>query len=272
MLPLCPELSGHREFLHGCPGDAVSYSKPRSHPCPVIVRLPSLVVTSHQPVFRTTVTSSRPSVAAEPAHHRHGGPAFHPRPDPGHRPPGEPPSPIRVFAARRIWRSLSQIVYCFVYVVPLYASPATKPSPTRSRDAPEAIRARIRAVSFSTATCSLFSLLLLYLPSHDGAPPQSPWHLLGYWPLGLVEAAGAVGLTALLFAGPLYEALVIDGDWRLWPRLEPLTEIWSDWATWRNLVAVRIPFPSPSSVFAGLPFTPLFSPFPVPEPFMGPDP
>jgi prenyl protein peptidase len=129
------------------------------------------------------------------------------------------------------------VAYCFVYVLPLYASAATRPSPTRSRDAPEAIRARIRAVSFSTAACSVATLLILFCLDVDRF---SPWHLMGYWPVNLVSSAKAVFLTALLFAGPLFECLVVDGEWQQWLRLQPIQHVWSDWPAWRNLVAVRL--------------------------------
>lgn len=69
---------------------------------------------------------------------------------------------------------------------------------------------------------------------------QQPLHLMGYWPPGLGEAARALWLTALLFAGPLYESLVVDGAARQWTTLQPLKELWVDWPTWRNMVAVRI--------------------------------
>lgn len=100
-------------------------------------------------------------------------------------------------------------------------------------------------MSLSTAACSLASLGLLHLlpaPTGRDDAPVTPWHLMGYWPLGLLEATRALALTALLFAGPLFEALLVDGGWRLWLRLEPLADIWSDWPTWRNLVAVRFSF------------------------------
>lgn len=61
---------------------------------------------------------------------------------------------------------------------------------------------------------------------------------MGYWPLGLVEALRALLLTALLFLGPLFESLVVEGYWREWMTGEPVKELLSDWITWRNLVAV----------------------------------
>lgn len=141
----------------------------------------------------------------------------------------------------------SKTAYCVVYVCPLYVSATTRPSPTRSRDAPDTIRRRIRAVSLSTIACSIITILLLHhLCDGDGdiaaaarASWPNPLRLMGYWPVGIVDAAKATVLTALLFAGPLYECLLIDGAWRQWlSRLQPLHMVWTDWPTWRNMVAV----------------------------------
>ncbi|EQL01202.1 CaaX prenyl protease [Ophiocordyceps sinensis CO18] len=60
---------------------------------------------------------------------------------------------------------------------------------------------------------------------------------MGLWPLGLLETAKAHLLTALLFTGPLYECLVVDGVWKRWLTLKPLRRVWLDWPTWRNIVA-----------------------------------
>lgn len=86
----------------------------------------------------------------------------------------------------------------------------------------------------STTSVSIITFTLLSL--HPVT--VSPWRLMGYWPIGLVETFSALSLTALLFAGPLYERLLIDGAWQDWVRLQPLSAVWSQWATWRNLVAV----------------------------------
>ena len=119
-------------------------------------------------------------------------------------------------------------------MLPLHLFPGAKASPFRSRDDPASIRARIRAVSLSTGACSLATFILL--SAHPAA--SSPLRLMGYWPIGLIEAARSLLLTALLFAAPLYETLVIDGGWSPWLRLQPLGAIWSNWPSWRNLVAV----------------------------------
>ncbi|KAH6603412.1 CaaX prenyl protease [Trichoderma cornu-damae] len=133
------------------------------------------------------------------------------------------------------------VAYSLVYVLPLYASSHTRASPGRSRDAPETIRARIHVVSLSTTACSLVTYFLLpYIcsPAAAAAASCSPLHLMGYWPLGVLEALRACFLTGLLFAAPLYECLVIDGAWREWASgLQPLRDVWTEWPAWRNLVA-----------------------------------
>ncbi|CAI6082079.1 unnamed protein product [Clonostachys chloroleuca] len=138
------------------------------------------------------------------------------------------------------------LAYCVVYVLPLHLSPATRATPGRSRDDPGAIRARIKAVSLSTAVCSIITLAVLTLSSpildaEGRSDHASAWHAMGYWPLGLRETARSVFLTALLFAAPLYERLLIDGAWEDWLRLEPLISVWNDMPTWRNLVVWQGP-------------------------------
>lgn len=122
------------------------------------------------------------------------------------------------------------LLYCLVYVLPLHVYPAARASPHRSRDDPTAIRARIRAVSLSTAGCSLTTLVLLIRAGDT-------WHRMGYWPPGLLDIGASVALTALLFAAPLYERLLVDGYWNDLLSRKPLESLWSEWPTWRNLVA-----------------------------------
>ncbi|KAK6584543.1 hypothetical protein PZA11_002767 [Diplocarpon coronariae] len=56
--------------------------------------------------------------------------------------------------------------------------------------------------------------------------------------VGILEAAKSLGLTAVLFLGPLYEAGVAEGGWRDWIRLRGLDAIMDGWIGWRNMVAV----------------------------------
>ncbi|KXH50883.1 CAAX amino terminal protease [Colletotrichum nymphaeae SA-01] len=127
------------------------------------------------------------------------------------------------------------VVYTAIYVAPLYISPASRPSPTLSRDDPVVIRTRIRSVLFSTASCSALTYIILArLP--DGTLPYGPLHAMGYWPIGILESALCLILTAILFAAPLYETLLIEGVWEDWRGLGPIIRIWTQLTTWRNIV------------------------------------
>ena len=65
--------------------------------------------------------------------------------------------------------------------------------------------------------------------------------LLGWWPVGVPEIGRAGLLTALLFAGPLFERGVVEGGWRGWISGRVVVAELRDWVGWRNYVAVRSP-------------------------------
>jgi len=46
-----------------------------------------------------------------------------------------------------------------------------------------------------------------------------------------------LGLTAILFLGPLFEAGFAEGQWRGWIKLKGLNAVISGWIGWRNFVA-----------------------------------
>ena len=108
-----------------------------------------------------------------------------------------------------------------------------------SRDSPIVIRGRITSVSISTALCSVVTFLVLSALSENES--SSALQAMGYWPLGLWDALRSLLLVALLFAAPLYEALLIDGLWKEWTTLRPLYSVWHEWTSWRNLVMVSPP-------------------------------
>ncbi|RCI10911.1 hypothetical protein L249_5398, partial [Ophiocordyceps polyrhachis-furcata BCC 54312] len=140
------------------------------------------------------------------------------------------------------------LLYCGIYVLPLHCLSSTSLLPSRSRDDPRLIRARVRAVSLSTVACSLITYFILRRASlttgtipHNGSVSSTTisrcLHFMGFWPPGLLETFQASLLTALLFAGPIYERLLVDGLWRQWLQLIPLKLLWEDWPTWRNIIA-----------------------------------
>lgn len=135
-----------------------------------------------------------------------------------------------------------QVIYTFLYVAPFYLSRTTRPSRTLSRDAPSVIQARILSVSLTCTACSAITLLILTSSSSAvGATYGEGLHSMGWWPVGWRETARALLLTAALFSGPLYETLIVHEGWRDWVRLEPVHELFGEWTTWRNIVAVSLP-------------------------------
>jgi intramembrane prenyl-peptidase len=61
---------------------------------------------------------------------------------------------------------------------------------------------------------------------------------MGFWPVGCRETLASLALTGTLFAGPLYETLLLDGCWRDMTSPEALRQTWTSLITWRNIVIV----------------------------------
>lgn len=142
--------------------------------------------------------------------------------------------------------TLLQILYTLVYVVPFYLSPTTRPSPTLHRDAPSVIRGRIRSVSISSFICCLVTFLLVLFQG-DGGTVWKALHLMGLYPLGIIEAGKSLALISILFIGPLFKGAFAEGQWKNWLRLRGVSVVLEDWTAWRNLVAVRTPIVWPRS-------------------------
>ncbi|KAJ5752304.1 CAAX amino terminal protease [Penicillium odoratum] len=131
--------------------------------------------------------------------------------------------------------ALLSVALTLLYVVPLYLSPATRPSPSLSRDAPSVIRARIRVVS---ASCILTTLVVLWLAVNQGGSSLgAAVTLMGWWPISVADIARSLLLTAILFIGPLYERGIVEGEWRFWFRYSKLSESLGGWIGWRNYIA-----------------------------------
>ncbi|KAJ5504635.1 CAAX amino terminal protease [Penicillium fimorum] len=127
------------------------------------------------------------------------------------------------------------VILTLLYVVPFYISSTTRPSPTLSRDAPSVIRARIRAV---TGSCIVGSVFVLWLIVEEGnSSLGAGTRLLGWWPVGVLEALRSLLLTAILFLGPLFERGIVEGEWKFWFRPSKLSESLGGWIGWRNYVA-----------------------------------
>ncbi|KAF2085840.1 CaaX prenyl proteinase Rce1 [Saccharata proteae CBS 121410] len=143
----------------------------------------------------------------------------------------EPAAPALPEAAA----ALLSVLFTVIYVAPFYASKATRPSPTFHRDTPTAIRSRIRAVTLSCIVSTLVTLYAIVQYGHVSV--VETLSLLGWWPLSLPEVLRTLLLLVILFSGPLFEHLVVDGGWRDALTLRPAYYELSSWIGWRNLVA-----------------------------------
>ncbi len=163
----------------------------------------------------------------------------------------ETPPPITTHTA-----AILLVLYALIYFLPFYTSKLTRPSPTLSRDAPSVIKARIASVLVSCFFASLATFFILVKVARTET--EDAIHMMGVWPPAPFDSFRALLLTALLFLGPLFSYLVIDGGLREWLRLEPLKELCTEWTTWRNIVAVRSPSRRPDQpVKEGCPANPV---------------
>ncbi|KAL2133960.1 hypothetical protein VTI74DRAFT_1316 [Chaetomium olivicolor] len=152
--------------------------------------------------------------------------------NPWHKDTHPPPPPITTsFAALLI------AAYALSYFLPFYLSPKTRPSPTISRDSPTVIRARIRSVTLSCLLCTATTYVVLTRPGVGDSTVREALHFLGLWPVGAWDACRVLGLTMVLFAGPLFSYFVVEMGWQEWARLAPVREVWEEWTTWRNIFA-----------------------------------
>jgi hypothetical protein len=99
-------------------------------------------------------------------------------------------------------------------------------------------------VTFSTITCTIVTVLYLY--QHDVSAYQL-LHLLGIWPISVFDIVRGILLVCILFAGPLYENGIVDGDWKGWIKFEGVHETLSSWIGYRNFVVVRTSTTKPST-------------------------
>ncbi|KAL5629375.1 hypothetical protein BROUX41_001982 [Berkeleyomyces rouxiae] len=128
------------------------------------------------------------------------------------------------------------VLYTVAYVAPLYASKTTRPSETLNRDHPQVIRGRIAAVTLSTAACTIVSYIIISRAPEGARSGLDALALMGCWPLGVSETARILLLNSLLFAGPIFESLVIEGGWRALVDGVTIGSVWSNLQNRRNLV------------------------------------
>ncbi|KEF63880.1 prenyl protein peptidase [Exophiala aquamarina CBS 119918] len=127
------------------------------------------------------------------------------------------------------------IIFTLIYVVPFYLSRTTRPSPALNRDAPSVIRARIQTVTLASVVASTATLYLLVVTAK--LTPIQSLHFLGYWPLSITDSAKSCALALLLYLGPLFEKIFIEGDMTDLRRGRKVVESLSSWQGYRNYVA-----------------------------------
>ena len=117
---------------------------------------------------------------------------------------------------KAIWTAVGHTA---LYVGVLYLREASRPSPTKHRELPSVIKARISAVAVA---CILSIFVNRYIIEQARKSGQrtgiEEWDEIlggwGEWELDLWKTLHALALTMLLFLGPLVERLWIWGEWR----------------------------------------------------------
>lgn len=133
---------------------------------------------------------------------------------------------------------LCALFFTLLYLAPFYLSPALRTSSLNSRDAPSIIRARTRAVGLTCVACTFIAVALLVIYGH--ATPRDVLRLLGIWPVVALDIFKTIALLAVLFVGPLYESLLVDGDWRSWSPSSLKEAVWDRWTGYRNLIIAPV--------------------------------
>jgi prenyl protein peptidase len=131
-------------------------------------------------------------------------------------------------------------VHTLLYVGILYVREASRPSITNSRDVPSVMKARFAAVGVACVLSVFGNWWVIhqarkegYTTGLDGWDDLGEW---GEWGIDFWRVGHALGLTAVLFLGPLVDRLWILERWRYF---------WSDtlYAVkslegWRNYIVV----------------------------------
>ncbi|KIW45953.1 uncharacterized protein PV06_01653 [Exophiala oligosperma] len=131
--------------------------------------------------------------------------------------------------------SFDQVAFTLIYVIPFYLSRSTRPSPTLNRDAPSVIRARIRTVTLACIAASAATFYLLVVTAK--LTPVDALHFMGWWPVQLTDVVKCCALTFLLFLGPLFEKLFVEGRLGDLRRGRKIVETLKSWQGYRNYVA-----------------------------------
>jgi prenyl protein peptidase len=133
---------------------------------------------------------------------------------------------------------LCAFLFTAFYVAPFYLSPTLRSVSLASRDSPSVIRARVRSVTLACIACAVVNVYILAIHGH--ATVLDVLRLWGVWPISFVDIAKLLGLVAVLFAGPLFKALIAEGEWRDITPSNIKAELIDSWIGYRNIIVAPL--------------------------------
>lgn len=126
------------------------------------------------------------------------------------------------------------LLFTIIYVAPFYLSKTLRTSPLQSRDSPTVIRARVRAVGLSCLASTVLTVYVLVQYGH--ASPQDVLRLFAVWPVNPFDCLKVLLLVIVLYTGPLYETIVVDGALREFSLKAVKETFWDSYISFRNNV------------------------------------
>ncbi|KAI4718828.1 CaaX prenyl proteinase Rce1 [Aureobasidium sp. EXF-10727] len=126
------------------------------------------------------------------------------------------------------------VLFTIIYIAPFYLSPTLRSNSIANRNTPSVIKARTRAVFWSCVASIIITVCVLFFRGHVAI--VEVLHLLGVYPVNVLDTAKSCLLVAILFAGPLFERAIVEGEWRSWGATAIKETVYDDLIGWRNLV------------------------------------
>jgi prenyl protein peptidase len=133
---------------------------------------------------------------------------------------------------------LCAFLFTAFYVAPFYLSPTLRSVSLASRDSPSVIRARVRSVTLACLACAVVNVYILAIHGH--ATLLDVLRLWGVWPISFIDIAKLLGLVTVLFAGPLFKALIAEGEWRDITPSNIKAELIDSWIGYRNIIVAPL--------------------------------
>lgn len=127
------------------------------------------------------------------------------------------------------------LVYTLLYIAPFYLSPTLRSTSLANRNNPSVIKARIRAVGLTCLASTAITVVVL--ATQGRCTLRDLLRLFGLYPVHSVDIAKCLLLVSILFIGPLFEAAIVEGEWRAWLTWNHYKDhVYDDLRGWRNYV------------------------------------